>query len=102
MPNTILSLTVVLLTGCRVALQAQPLAGQRHFLDVFADVTESTGHVYSLRDSQGNSMDALQVIEDDERGYLGVYHTYKDGVFTANLARSPDLLNWRFQTAIGQ
>jgi len=101
MRNTILILTVVLLTGCVISLKAQLLVEQRHFLDVFADVTESTGHVYGLRDNQGNSMDALQVIEDDVRGYLGVYHTYKDGVFTANLARSPDLLNWRFQTAIG-
>jgi hypothetical protein len=91
---------IFLLSMC-LELAGQQAIERSEFLDTIADVTRSTGHVYSLHDKQGNSMDGLQVIEDDERGYLGVYHTYKNGIFTANLARSPDLLNWRLQTAIG-
>ena len=84
-----------------IDLHAQRISERTSLLETLADVTESNGYDYGLHDNRGNSMDALQVIEDDQRGYLGVYHTYKGGIFTANLARSLDLLDWRFQTAIG-
>ena len=49
MRNTIHSLPVVLLTGCGLDLQAQLLVEQRHFLDVFADVTEFGLHPRCVR-----------------------------------------------------
>ncbi|MGB1520887.1 MAG: hypothetical protein ACPHDL_12220, partial [Limisphaerales bacterium] len=65
------------------------------------EVAESARHAYGLRDDTGRTMDALQVVEHPQQGYLGVYHTLEDGVFRANLARSNDLMRWQFVRGIG-
>ncbi len=73
----------------------------RPWQDGALEVAESTRHAYGLRDDTGRTMDALQVMEHPEQGYLGVYHTLEDGVFRANLARSNDLMRWQFVRGIG-
>ncbi len=64
--------------------------------DILTSVTDSDGHRYGLRDSLGNTMDTLKVIEEPSGGYLGVYHTGDD----VKLATSTDLLTWTFRRTL--
>ena len=50
---------------------------------------------YGLRDALGRGMDCAKIIPDPRGGFLAVYHHYADGVPTAYLARSDDLLAWK-------
>ena len=61
------------------------------------DVTSATAYRYGLKDSAGNSMDTLKVIEVPGQGYLGTYHTQVGGVFRVKVATSPDLLTWTYR-----
>lgn len=50
---------------------------------------------YATRDSQGNTVDALDPIDAPGGGYLGVYHTLvAGGTFKITLGRSSDLIHW--------
>jgi hypothetical protein len=58
------------------------------------DVTHATAYRYFARDNEGTSLDGLKVIRNPRGGYLGVYQSLQQGVFSVKLARSTDLLNW--------
>lgn len=58
------------------------------------DVTGATAYRYFVRDNEGTSLDGLKVIQNPKGGYLGVYHSLQQGVFTVKLARSANLLTW--------
>jgi hypothetical protein len=60
------------------------------------DVTQSRSHRYGVKDDRGITMDCLKVVSAGAGDYLGVSHAMRDGVFTLNLARSTDLMNWRY------
>ncbi|MCW5943584.1 MAG: hypothetical protein KIS66_15235 [Fimbriimonadaceae bacterium] len=63
---------------------------------VLEDFPHATAFRYGLKDDQGASMDCLKVVPSPKAGYLGVYHTLEKGAFTLKIARSMDLLNWRW------
>lgn len=62
------------------------------------DVRASSGFKYTAKDSNGNSLDAIKVIQPFAfRKYVGIYHTNVNGVFTVKIAESTDLLNWTYK-----
>lgn len=63
---------------------------------VLEDFPHATAFRYGLKDDQGATMDCLKVVPSPKVGYLGVYHTLENGAFTLKVARSMDLLNWRW------
>ena len=65
---------------------------------IIEDVPGSTAHRYALKDSLGNSMDGLKVIQSPSGGYLGVYSSVTSGRYAVKIATSVDLLNWQFRT----
>ena len=65
-------------------------------MDVIGTVTAATGYRYGVRDSVGNRMDTLKVIDSPAGGYLGIYHTGDE----VKLASSSDLLTWTFRRTL--
>ena len=63
---------------------------------IIGTVTAATGYRYGVRDSVGNRMDTLKVIDNPAGGYLGVYHTGDQ----VKLATSTDLLTWTFRQTL--
>lgn len=63
---------------------------------IVEDVPGSTGYRYGTKDTHGNSMDTLKIVKSPFGGYIGVYHTLRDGRYAVKVATSFDLLNWRF------
>jgi hypothetical protein len=63
---------------------------------ILGTVTAADGYRYGVRDSVGNRMDTLKVIENPTGGYLGVYHTGDE----VKLATSTDLLTWTFRRTL--
>src|SRR6478609_4291446 len=63
---------------------------------IIGTVTAATGFRYGVRDSVGNRMDTLKVIDNPAGGYLGVYHTGDQ----VKLATSTDLLTWTFRQTL--
>lgn len=59
------------------------------------NIPEAESHQFGLHDSDGRTMDCLEVIQPKKRGdLLGVYHTLKRGTFSVHLAKSPDAEKW--------
>ncbi len=67
---------------------------------IVQDVPGAAAYRYGVRDSAGNTMDALKIVKSPSGGYLGVYHTLVLGRYTVKLATSTDLLNWRFRATL--
>lgn len=70
------------------------------------EVTAAAGRRYKPKDSRGNEMETLKIIESAAAGgFIAVYHTYVGGlgghVFEGHLARSSDLLNWTWVRRLG-
>jgi hypothetical protein len=63
---------------------------------IVEDVPGSTAYSYGTRDSMGNPMHTLKVVQSPFGGYLGVYHTVVAGRFVVKVASSVDLLHWRY------
>ena len=63
---------------------------------IIGTVTAATGFRYGVRDSVGNRMDTLKVIDNPAGGYLAVYHTSDE----VKLATSSDLLTWTFRCTL--
>ena len=61
---------------------------------VIENVTQATAYRYFARDNEGTSLDGLKVLRNPKGGYLGVYHSLQQGVFTVKLAHSANLLTW--------
>jgi hypothetical protein len=61
---------------------------------VIENVTQATAYRYFARDNEGASLDGLKVLRNPKGGYLGVYHSLQQGVFTVKLARWANLLTW--------
>jgi hypothetical protein len=80
---------------CLVAV-ASAQASPPPLRTVLEDVPGSSGYRYGVRDSAGNSMDALKIVKSTLGGYVGVYHTLIDGRYAVKVATSSDLLTWRF------
>ncbi|MET0965834.1 MAG: hypothetical protein ABWZ02_05525 [Nakamurella sp.] len=59
---------------------------------LIGDVRLSTGYRYGTRDSVGNTMDTVKIIDDPSGGYFGIYHTGDE----VKLATSTDLANWAY------
>ena len=55
---------------------------------------------YTARDDRGLSLDALKVIPSPPSGYVGVYHSYVNGIFYVRVATSTDLVNWRYRATL--
>jgi hypothetical protein len=77
-------------------------------IELISDARSSAGHVaYTLRDSRGATMAALDPIADPEGGYLGVYHTQiraaragTPAEYAVMLAHSRDLIHWQRLAAL--
>lgn len=63
---------------------------------ILGDVPGANGCRYDAKDSAGNRMDTVKIIDNPAGGYLGIYHTGD----TVNLALSTDLLDWTFVRAL--
>lgn len=63
---------------------------------IIGTVAAATGYRYGVRDSVGNRMDTLKVIDSPAGGYLGIYHTGDE----VKLASSSDLLTWTFRRTL--
>jgi acid phosphatase type 7 len=79
------------------ALAAAPAEAVTPLRTIVEDVPGSAGYRYGTRDNMGNSMDTLKIVKAAWGGYLGVYHTFAGGQYTAKVATSVDLLTWRFE-----
>jgi len=65
----------------------------------FNNVSVAEGVVYGLHDSQGASMDGLNVVQSNAGQwyrYYGVYHSLIANEYQVRLAASVDLLQWTF------
>lgn len=66
-------------------------------------VTRATARKYSVRDNTGRTMDGVKIIANpDVGGFIGVYQTYRPGLFDAHLATSTDLLNWTWRVVLAR
>ncbi|NBE51417.1 hypothetical protein GUY60_08250 [Streptomyces sp. YC537] len=75
---------------------AAPLSGPASRLAALTeDVTDADGRVYDARDDSGRTMDAADIRQAPDGGYLAVYHSLlDDGRFHAAVATSADLRHW--------
>jgi hypothetical protein len=65
------------------------------------DIPKAESHQFGLRDSDGRTMDCLEVIQPLEQfEFLGLYHTLKNGVFSVHLAKSRDFKKWTHVTEL--
>jgi len=76
--------------------------GGSALVSMLEDVPSATAYRYLTRDSVGNTMDTLKVIEGSPSRYLGVYHTLSGGVFRVKVATSTDLMSWTFRTDLDE
>ncbi len=67
-------------------------------LSIVQDVRAADGYRYDAKDSAGNRMDTLKIIDNPEGGYLGVYHSPDSVDFTVHVATSNDLIHWQYQS----
>ena len=77
-----------------LAAPAQAVSPLRTIVE---DVPGSAGYRYGARDNAGNSLDTLKVVKSPFGGYIGVYHTPRNGQYSVKVATSVDLLHWTFQ-----
>jgi hypothetical protein len=56
---------------------------------------------YFVHDDRGHSMDCLKVVQNGRRRYFGVYHSLAGSTYHTYLARSSDLLHWRYIVTLG-
>ncbi|WP_409056649.1 hypothetical protein [Streptomyces sp. SYP-A7185] len=91
-----LALAAVLLLAHAAGAGAAPAsAGTARLAALAEDVTAADGHRYDARDHTGRTMDAAQITQGPDGGYLAVYHTLlSDGRFHAAVATSGDLRHW--------
>ncbi len=47
-------------------------------------------------------LDTVKIIESPHTGYIGVYHTQVNQVFSVNVATSPDLLTWTYRATLDE
>jgi hypothetical protein len=86
---------------------AQSGSSKYALISLIENVQEATARQYGLRDSAGQTMDTLKVIQSPAAGYLGVYHYLSsDGSFHVRVATSRDLVgssrdNWLVQADFG-
>lgn len=86
---------------------AQSDSSKYALISLIQNVQQATARQYGLRDSGGQTMDTLKVIQSPAGGYLGVYHYLaSDGSFHVRLATSRDLVgpstdNWLVQADFG-
>lgn len=74
-------------------LQAPPSV--ETFKKWLEDVEASPVKVYAAKDTQGQGMDCLKIVQIGRSDYLGVCHSMDSkGVFSLRLVRSKDLVNW--------
>ena len=67
----------------RSALAGAPAEAATPLRTIVEDVPGSAGYRYGTRDNLGNSMDTLKVVSHPYGGYMGVYHTYVNGIATS-------------------
>ncbi len=65
------------------------------------NIPKAESYHFGLRDSDGRTMDCLEVIQPNKRFELfGVYHTLKNGTFSVHLAKSQALKKWTHVTEL--
>lgn len=91
-----LALAAGLLLAHLASASAGPASvGTARLAALAEDVTAADGHRYDTRDHTGRTMDAAQIAQGPDGGYLAVYHTLlDDGRFHAAVATSTDLRHW--------
>ena len=60
------------------------------------DVTTANGYVYTAKDSAGNTMDTVKVIDNPSGGYLAVYHSGN----VVRLATSTNMTTWTYRATL--
>lgn len=59
-----------------------------------ANVGSSMIRKFDAKDSEGNGLDCIKIIEIGPHDYLGVCHSVSGGIFRARLVRSSNLVDW--------
>lgn len=61
---------------------------------VVTNVGASSVRAFDAKDTEGNGLDCLKVIEIGAHDYLGICHSLQGGSFKVRLVRSSNLLTW--------
>ena len=80
-----------------LSLAGEPAYAATPLRTIVEDVPGSAVYRYGTRDNLGNTMDTLKIVPHPYGGYMGVYHSYANGISTVKMANSLDLVNWKFK-----
>jgi acid phosphatase type 7 len=83
-----------------LCLPVDARADQAWLQDLVQNVPSATGYRYGAKDSLGNGLDTLKVINSPAGGYLGVYHTLVGSSYYVRIATSTDVLHWKSVTVL--
>lgn len=75
-------------------------SARRQLISLLNNVKAATGKSYQTRDSKGNTVDTIKIIQTAPSSYLGVYHTSSNGVFYVTVGVSSDLIHWTWQDVL--
>jgi hypothetical protein len=64
------------------------------------DVDSADQAFYGVKDSTGQSMDTIKIIETADNNFLAIYHTYINGSFRVSAATSTNLKDWKYRQTI--
>lgn len=83
-------------TGLTAVAEAR--SGLRNLIE---DVTAATAYRYGLTDDLGHEMDTVKILAIPESGgFVGLYHSYRNGTFNVHLATSIDLMHWTWRVRL--
>ena len=75
-------------------------AARSQLVSLLDNVRGATGHSYQTRDSTGDTVDTMKIIQVGASRYVGVYHVNEDGFFSVRAAMSSDLVHWQFVSVL--
>ena len=65
-------------------------------------VPSAEAYVYQLKDDQDRAMDCLKILSTTQGQYMGISHSFKDGIFSVRLSHSKNLIDWQFLGVLDQ
>jgi hypothetical protein len=73
-----------------------PTGTESQLISLIQDVTTAQGYKYTSKDSQGNTMDTVKVIDNPAGGYLAVYHSGN----VVRLSTSTNVTTWTYKATL--
>ena len=65
-------------------------------------VPSAEAYVYQLKDDQDRTMDCLKILSTTQGQYMGISHSFQDGIFSVRLSHSKNLIDWQFLVVLDQ